>query len=130
MGNNNTDTPSPLSSSLDHVADKGIVTFALRRNAAMPAIEALHLLTCLVGAPLIEGEGRIGRYYLETHELVVFYEFGFQERIAPFDTRAVLVVEEHVHHAERPGAADRLLTEERNVIAFVSLADVAGTLKK
>ena len=126
MRHHHGDAPRALGRGLDHVADEGIVALALGRNAPVPAVMALLLGIGMIGAPLVEREGRIGHHHLEAHEPVALQQLGIEQGVAPLDARVVHAVQEHIHHAQRPGAAYSLLTVERVVVT----ADLSSALQQ
>ncbi len=72
---------------LDHVGDEGVVALALRRHAAMTAVEVIGLFVGLVRPPLVERERRIGDDDVELHELVVLDQLRVAS-VSPHSMRA------------------------------------------
>ena len=97
----------------DHVGDEGVVALALGRNASPEPL--VRIVPGEVGPPLVERERRIGHHDVELHQRIVFDQLRVGDRVAPLDAGGVLLVQEHVHPAERPRAAVRFLAEERKV---------------
>ena len=109
---------------LDHVADEGVIAFALGRHAAPEAPVAIRRR--VVRAPLVEREGRVGDDDVEVHQVVALAVLRVAQGVAPADVPGghVHVVEQHVHHAKRPRAAVDLLPVDGVILA----ADLLGTL--
>jgi hypothetical protein len=74
--------------------DEGIVAPALRGHVwREPRIRVgLRVLIPL----LVEAEGRIGDYHVEPHQVVALYSGRGVECVAPVDSRAILLVQQHV----------------------------------
>ena len=51
-------------------AIRSYYALALWWHATVPAIEVLGLFISVVGAPLVEGKGRIGDHGVELHQVV------------------------------------------------------------
>ena len=130
MGHDNTDTPTAFCRRLHHVGDECIVALRRRGRAAVPPVVVLRFLACLISSPLVEREGRIGDDNLEAHELVALDELRLQESVTPLDARAVLVVEEHIHHRESPGGTNGLLSKKGVVRGAVPFTDLSCALEE
>src|SRR5262245_1739866 len=109
------------------MGDESVISFATRRHTAVEAAE--EVLGRVLGAPLVERERRVGNDDVELLQRITFEQLGAVERVAPFDARAVFAVQEHIHTAERPYAAIRLLSEEGEIVVadFFGHADQQRT---
>ena len=104
---------------LDHVADEGVIAFTLGR---MPCQKRPWRSVVAVRA-LVERKRRIGDHDVKAPARC-FQELRVAQSIAPFDVlgRDAYVMQEHIHHAERPGAAVVLLPIDSVIVA----ADLLG----
>ena len=114
MGGNHAHLPPILLRALDHVANKGVIPLALRRHAPVEAVKLVRIGG--FGPPLVERERRIRHHHVELHQRIALDELRVQERVAPFDPGAILVVDEHIHSAKGPCAAVHFLPVEREVV--------------
>src|SRR5262249_52376713 len=105
---------------LDHMRDESVIGFAARRDAAMEAAEKVSGRA--LDAPIVKRKRWVGNDDVKFLQSGAFEQLGVVECVAPFDARAVFAVQEHIHSAERPYAAVRLLSEEREII----VADLLG----
>ena len=95
----------------DHMRDKGVISFSLRRYTATETTKFIVL--SLVMAPLIQAEGRVSCHDIKQHQVAIFIEqLRVTNGIAPLDFMVVFPVQEHIHFRQRPRRTDRFLTEQ------------------
>src|ERR1035441_2391446 len=74
--------PAPLLlGALDHVADEGVVALALGRHAPVEPVELVRFR--VLGAPLVQREGRVGYHHVELHQGILLYELRAPDGVAP-----------------------------------------------
>ena len=95
-----------------HVQDEGIVAAALGRHVGGEALIGVGERVAFrvrIAPPFVQAERWIGDYHIEAHQVIAFDQRRRVECVAPVDTRAILLVQEHVQSRQGTGAAVRTL---------------------
>ena len=119
MWHHHAHTAGPRFQGLDHMRDKGIISFSLRRYTATETTKLIVL--GLIMAPLVQTERRVSGHDIKQHQVTIFIEqLRVTNGITPLDFMVVFAMQEHVHFRQRPRGANRFLTEQRIITAVMS----------